>query len=66
MLVPLRRPCLPLVSVLVAAHRPTYLLEALRSALGQTHGDLEVVIVDDSGGDAVHEIVASLRLSGIS
>ena len=46
-----------LVSVLVAAYKPTYLEVALGSALGQTHRDLEVVVIDDSTGREVAEIV---------
>jgi len=49
-----------LVSVLVAAYKPRYLESALRSALAQTHRELEVVVVDDSGGSAVAEIVHRL------
>lgn len=46
-----------LLSVLVAAYKPTYLESALRSALDQTHAEIEVVVVDDSVGCAVREIV---------
>jgi len=48
------------VGVLIAAHKPTYLKEALMSALAQTHSDLEVVVVDDSMGGAVSEVVRKL------
>lgn len=42
---------IPDVSVCMPAHRDSPLLRrALRSALDQTHGDLEVVVSDDSGG----------------
>jgi GT2 family glycosyltransferase len=47
------------VSVLVAAHKPTYLREALGSAVAQSEKDLEVVVVDDSGGGLVQQIVHS-------
>jgi GT2 family glycosyltransferase len=47
------------VSVLVAAHKPTYLREALGSAVAQTEKDLEVVVVDDSGSRLVQQIVQS-------
>jgi glycosyltransferase involved in cell wall biosynthesis len=49
-----------LVSVLVAAYKPTYLESALKSALAQTHREIEVVVVDDSAGSAVAEIVERL------
>jgi glycosyltransferase involved in cell wall biosynthesis len=45
------------VSVLIAAYRPSYFAEALRSALAQTHTGLEVVVVDDSLGDEIKGIV---------
>lgn len=51
---------MPLLSVLVAAYRTTYLESALDSALAQTHRDIEVVVVDDSVGSAVAEIVERL------
>jgi glycosyltransferase involved in cell wall biosynthesis len=49
-----------LLSVLVAAYRPTYLDAALSSALAQAHGEVEVVVVDDSAGSAVAGIVGRL------
>jgi len=45
------------VSVLIAAYKPTYFSEALRSALGQTLVDLEVIVIDDSSGDEISRIV---------
>jgi glycosyltransferase involved in cell wall biosynthesis len=45
------------VSVLIAAFKPSYLAEALRSALAQTQTGLEVVVVDDSLGDEIKRIV---------
>jgi glycosyltransferase involved in cell wall biosynthesis len=50
---------MPAVSVVVPTYdRPERLGHAIASALGQTAGDLEVVVVDDgSPGDVVHEIV---------
>lgn len=49
-----------LVSVLVAAYRPCHLPAALASALAQTHRDLEIVVVDDSDGGDVRQIVEQL------
>ena len=47
----------PLVSVLVPVRDgETFLDEALRSLAGQTHEDLEVVVVDDGSRDASGEI----------
>jgi glycosyltransferase involved in cell wall biosynthesis len=48
------------VSALLAAYSPTYLEAALRSVLEQSFEDLEVVVVDDSPGDAVSGIVDAL------
>jgi glycosyltransferase involved in cell wall biosynthesis len=45
------------VSVLIAAFKPSYLAEALRSALAQTQTALEVVVVDDSLGGEIKRIV---------
>jgi GT2 family glycosyltransferase len=39
-----------LVSVLIAAYKPTYVAVAIQSALNQTHREIEVVVVDDSPG----------------
>lgn len=40
---------LPLVSIVIPTHaRPTFLARAVGSALGQTHGRLEVLVVDDN------------------
>ncbi len=47
----------PRVSVVVAAYKPTYLQEALASVLAQSEQNLEVVVVDDSRGRRVEEIV---------
>jgi glycosyltransferase involved in cell wall biosynthesis len=48
------------VSALVAAYNPAYLEAALRSVLGQSYQDLEVVVVDDGPADSVQRIVDSL------
>lgn len=48
---------MPLVSVLIAAYKPTYLRPAIDSALNQTHRELEVVLVDDSPGQEVRALV---------
>ncbi len=41
----------------MAAYKPAHLDSALRSALDQSHRDLEVIVVDDSPGPDVAEIV---------
>ncbi len=52
----------PLVSVAVPAYNAENTLEeAVRSALGQTHARLEVIIIDDGSTDATWEI--ALRLA---
>jgi glycosyltransferase involved in cell wall biosynthesis len=47
----------PAVSIAIRAHRPTWLGEAIRSVLGQTWADLELVVYDDNGG--LSELVGS-------
>lgn len=52
---------LPSVSVVIAARNEERNLEsALRSVLGQDHGDLEVIVVDDRSTDRTSEILARL------
>jgi GT2 family glycosyltransferase len=47
------------VSVIIPTfNRSVLLAEAIDSVLGQTHGDLEVVVVDDGSTDGTEEIVA--------
>lgn len=45
------------VSVLVAAYKAEYLEAALRSAMGQTFHDIEIIVVDDSPGAEVARVV---------
>jgi glycosyltransferase involved in cell wall biosynthesis len=47
---------MPLVSVLVPAYNPDYLAQALDSAVEQTYGNLQVVVVSDRPGSDVMEI----------
>jgi len=50
----------PLVSVIVPAYQAeAFLGEALESALGQDHGRLEVIVVDDGSTDRTAEIAAA-------
>ena len=47
----------PLVSVVIPAYNSNYLGEAVASVIGQTYGDLELIVVDDgSPGTAIREI----------
>ena len=46
------------VSALIAAYKASFLAPAIESALGQTHDDLEVVLVDDCPTDAVAAVAA--------
>jgi glycosyltransferase involved in cell wall biosynthesis len=48
----------PRVSILIPAYRERFFGEALWSARAQTHADLEIVVCDDSPGDAIARIVA--------
>ncbi|RMG42643.1 MAG: glycosyltransferase, partial [Methanobacteriota archaeon] len=47
----------PLVSILIPAYKPTYLEEALQSALQQTYPNVEIILCDDSGGKEIEKIV---------
>jgi GT2 family glycosyltransferase/MoaA/NifB/PqqE/SkfB family radical SAM enzyme/Flp pilus assembly protein TadD len=53
----------PLVSVIVPTYnRPNQLVIALKSVLGQTYKNLELIVVNDAGTD-VENVVSSLRES---
>jgi glycosyltransferase involved in cell wall biosynthesis len=55
----------PLVSVLIPTfNRPRYLSEALASVLQQSHGNLQVIVIND-GGEDVSDIVNSARDSRV-
>lgn len=45
------------ISILIPAFRPTFLRQAICSALGQELEDFELIISDDSGGDQIRPIV---------
>jgi glycosyltransferase involved in cell wall biosynthesis len=50
-------PAVPVVSILIPAFRPTWLDDAIQSALAQTFADFELIVSDDSAGDEVERIV---------
>lgn len=50
----------PLVSIVMPVYKPTFFREALQSALNQTYPRLEIVICDDSEGEAIETIVREL------
>lgn len=49
------------VSVLIPAFRPTFLGQAIASVLAQGHEDFELIVSDDSGGDALLPVVERFR-----
>jgi hypothetical protein len=49
----------PLVSILIPSSNPRYFLECLDSAIAQTYPKIEIIICDDSEGDAIPAMVAS-------
>lgn len=56
----MRRPDVPLVTVVMPTHdRAALLPRAVHSVLGQTMPDLELVVVDDGSADATQEVLAS-------
>jgi glycosyltransferase involved in cell wall biosynthesis len=53
------------VSILIPAFRPTFLRQAIASALTQGPDDFDILISDDSGGDEVIRVVETFRDSRI-
>ncbi|UCV19775.1 glycosyltransferase [Ferribacterium limneticum] len=49
----------PLVSIVIPAYRPDFLVACLDSAFAQTYSDLEIVVCDDSKVDEVQAIIQS-------
>lgn len=52
-------PAQPLVSIVIPAYRVRFFGIALDSALAQTYANLEILVLDDSGDDAIADLVAS-------
>jgi glycosyltransferase involved in cell wall biosynthesis len=50
----------PAVSVLLTAHKDTYIRDAIASVLAQTFSDLELLLLDDSRGDAIREVAGDM------
>lgn len=50
-------PAVPLVSIVIPAYKPDHFGTALASALDQDYPRLEILVCDDSGGDAVRAVV---------
>ncbi|PTT30433.1 glycosyltransferase [Pseudomonas sp. HMWF021] len=54
---------LPLVSLVIPAFNPRFFERALLSAVSQGYGNLEIIVCDDSRGDEIETIVASVSES---
>jgi hypothetical protein len=46
-----------LVSILIPAYNHAFFQQSLESALQQTHGNTEIIVCDDSGGDRIRDII---------
>lgn len=46
-----------LVSVLMPAYKPDYFKEALLSVVGQTHGNMEILVGDNNGNGSIQAVV---------
>jgi glycosyltransferase involved in cell wall biosynthesis/tetratricopeptide (TPR) repeat protein len=46
----------PLVSIVIPAFRADFFAACLQSAIGQTYGNLEILVFDDSPGDGIERI----------
>jgi len=54
---------LPLISIIIPVHnRKAYIQTAVKSALGQTYPNIEVVVIDDASDDDTCEALEALRL----
>jgi glycosyltransferase involved in cell wall biosynthesis len=51
---------LPLVSIAIPAFNPRFFERALRSAVSQGYGNLEIVVCDDSRGNEIEKIVVAV------
>jgi glycosyltransferase involved in cell wall biosynthesis len=52
-------PAAPSISILIPAFRPTWINEAIQSALAQTFKDFELIISDDSADDEAEKLVST-------
>ncbi|MND31443.1 GalNAc(5)-diNAcBac-PP-undecaprenol beta-1,3-glucosyltransferase [compost metagenome] len=57
---------LPLVSLVIPAFNPRFFGRALHTAVSQSYGNLEIIVCDDSRGQEIEDIVASLVEEGAS
>lgn len=58
---------LPLVSLVIPAFNPRFFERALRSAVSQGYGHLEIIVCDDSRGPEIEAIVAAItEQSGVA
>lgn len=47
----------PLVSIVIPGYRATYFAASLSSALAQTYDNLEIIVLDDSSNDDIHQLI---------
>ncbi|WP_233804011.1 glycosyltransferase [Paraburkholderia sp. HP33-1] len=51
---------MPLVSVLIPAYKPQFLIRSIASALNQTFADIEILVGDDTADGTLAELVAGI------
>jgi glycosyltransferase involved in cell wall biosynthesis len=53
---------MPRVSIVIPTrNRPVFLIEAVRSVLGQTYSDFEIIVVDDASNDETPRLLEKLQ-----
>jgi predicted SAM-dependent methyltransferase/glycosyltransferase involved in cell wall biosynthesis len=54
----------PLVSIVIPGYRARYFEAALSSALAQTYGNIEIIVLDDSDNDEIRQLIEASTGAG--